>query len=96
MCGCSIHIVPGGGFNIHRLLQHDPQASDCCSRESSKVENHSIFHGFMDSWIDFSGEQINDGEADQNQWNACREEGVERHLVDSDQCFNHGRLLGLI
>ena len=42
MCGCSIHIAPGGGFNIHCLVQHEPQASDCCSRESSKVENHSI------------------------------------------------------
>ncbi|QNI61591.1 hypothetical protein SynTAK9802_01294 [Synechococcus sp. TAK9802] len=47
MRSCSIHIIPGGGFNIHRLVQHDPQASDCCSRESSKVENHSIFHGLI-------------------------------------------------
>ena len=45
--GCSIDIVPGGGFNIHRLVKHDPQASDSCSRESSKVENHSIFHGLI-------------------------------------------------
>lgn len=48
------------------------------------------------SWIDFSDEQINDGEAEQNRWNACREEGVERRLVDSNEYFNHGRLLGLI
>ena len=48
------------------------------------------------SWIDFSGEQINDGEADQKLWNAYREEGVERRLFDSNECFNHGRLLGLI
>jgi hypothetical protein len=43
MCGCSIHIVPGGGFNIHRLVEHDPQASDSCSRESSKVEPKTKF-----------------------------------------------------
>ena len=44
--GCSVYVT-GRSFNIHRLVQHDPQASDCCSRESSKVENHSIFHGLI-------------------------------------------------
>ena len=91
MRSCSIHIVPGGGFNIHRLVQHDPP--------SQRLLQQRIQQGRKSldlSWIDFSGEQINDGEAEQNQWNACRKEGVERRLVDSDECFNHGRLLGLI
>ena len=25
MYGCSIYIVPGGSFNIHRLVEHDPR-----------------------------------------------------------------------
>ena len=89
--GCRIHIVPGGGFNIHRLVQHELQASGLLQQRIQQGRESLYL-----SWIDFSGEQINDGEADKNQWNACREERVERRLVDSDECFNHERLLGLI
>ena len=89
--GCRIHIVPGGDFKIHRLVQHEPQASGLLQQRIQQGRESLDL-----SWIDFSGEQINDGEAEQNQWNAYREEGVERRLVDSDECFNHGRLLGLI
>ena len=91
MCGSSIYIVRGGGFNIHRLVQHGPPGQRLLQQRIQPCRESLDL-----SWIDFSGEQINDDDAEQNQWNACREEGVERRLVDSDQCFNHGRLLGLI
>ena len=91
MCGCSIYIVPGGGFNIHRLVQHEPQASELLQQRIQQGRESLDL-----SWIDFSGEQINDGEADQNHWNACRKKGVERRFVDSNEYFNHGCLLGLI
>ena len=45
--GRNVYVCSGHIFNIHHLVQHESQVSDCCSREFSYVESDSIFHGLI-------------------------------------------------